>query len=381
MDVMQELRDRIDETDRKLIEAYTERMEIVRKVADYKKAQGKPIFDPLRERALLQKVSDLAGEEYEADARILYNMIMGLSRSAQYRRMEGESRLEKAIRESLDTTQKVFPARALVACQGVEGAYSQQACDKLFEAPNIMYFKNFESVFAAVDQGLCRYGVLPIENSLAGSVNKVYDLMAKYNFSIARSTRLHIDHNLMAKPGTRLEEVKEIFSHEQAISQCSEFLAGLKNVKVTVFENTAMAAKMVSESERTDVAAISSHNCSALYGLDILKSSVQNIGNNYTRFICISKKLEIYPGANRTSLMLTIANKPGALYQIISRFYSLGINMLKLESRPIPGHDFEFMFYFDIDASVHGERLMTLICQLEHETEKYHYFGSYEEVV
>ena len=308
MDVMQELRDRIDETDRKLIEAYTERMEIVRKVADYKKEQGKPIFDPSRERALLQKVSDLAGEEYEADARILYNMIMGLSRSAQYRRMEGESRLEKAIRESLDTTQKVFPARALVACQGVEGAYSQQACDKLFEAPNIMYFKNFESVFAAVDQGLCRYGVLPIENSLAGSVNKVYDLMAKYNFSIARSTRLHIDHNLMAKPGTRLEEVKEIFSHEQAISQCSEFLAGLKNVKVTVFENTAMAAKMVSESERTDVAAISSHNCSALYGLDILKSSVQNIGNNYTRFICISKKLEIYPGANRTSLMLTIAN-------------------------------------------------------------------------
>ena len=209
--------------------------------------------------------------------------------------------------------------------------------------------------------------MVPIENSTAGSVKKVYDLMIHHNFSIVRSVRLKIDHNLLAKRGAKLENIKEIYSHEQAISQCAEFLKSLgPDVKVTALENTAAAAKLVAESDRTDIAALCSRSCMDLYDLSCLKYNVQDQGNNYTRFICISRNLEIYPGADRTSLMLATAHKPGALYRLLARFYALGINITKLESRPIPDRDFEFMFYFDLVSA---------------STEDFTYLGSYSEVV
>jgi len=228
----------------------------------------------------------------------------------------------------------------LAACQGVEGAYSQLACEKMFNVPNIMYFKTFKSVFDAIDKDMCRYGVLPMENSTAGSVNEIYDLMMDYHFNIIRSTRVKIDHNLLAKSGTKILQIREIYSHEQAINQCAKFLDGLVNVKVTACANTAAAAKMVAESDRNDVAALSSRTCADLYQLAILSCNVQDNDNNYTRFICISKQLEIYPGADKTSIMMVIPHKPGALYKVLSRFYALGINLIKLESRPIPNRDF-----------------------------------------
>ena len=202
--------------------------------------------------------------------------------------------------------------------------------------------------------------------------------MNKYKFYITHSIKLLIGHALLAPEGTSLSGVKEIFSHEQAISQCSEFIASL-GVKVTVCENTAAAAKMVSDSGRTDCAAIGSKDCAELYGLKVLESGIQNTDNNYTRFICISKKPEIYPGANKTSIMMTIPHKPGSLYNIISRFAALGLNMTKLESRPIPGSNFEFMFYFDIDASVYSENLKALLSELENDAEQFSYLGSYTE--
>lgn len=244
-----------------------------------------------------------------------------------------------------------------------------------------MYISNFEGVFAAVDSGMCRYGVLPLENSTAGSVNKIYDLMMKYNFYIVKSLRLKVDHNLLVKPGTEAEDVKEIFSHEQAISQCSEYLKKYPNAKITVCENTAVAAKLVASSERTDVAAISSRNCASLYGLKCIDSAIQDKENNHTRFICISKNLEIYPGSDRTSIMLAIQHKPGELYKILSRFYSLGINLTKLESRPIPERDFEFMFYFDLETSVYSEEFFRIINELGTSCEQFKYLGSYVEVV
>ena len=153
----------------------------------------------------------------------------------------------------------LFPQRATVACQGVEGAYSQIACDSIFKAPTVLYFNTFEHVFKAVESGMCQYGVLPIENSTAGSVNAIYDLMTKHNFSIVRSARLKVSHNLLCKHGVKKEDIKEIFSHPQAISQCTSYLEKLgKDVKVTPCENTAAAAAAVAQSDRTDVAAISS---------------------------------------------------------------------------------------------------------------------------
>ena len=273
----------------------------------------------------------------------------------------------------------MFPRNATVACQGVEGAYSQLACEKLFASPTIQYFRNFEGVFSAIEAGFCRYGILPIENSTAGSVKRVYDLMVQHDFSIVRSTRLKIDHCLLAKPGSG--ELREIFSHEQAIEQCAGFLKTLGNVKVTCCENTAVAARQVALSERADVAALSSRHCAELYGLQLLKSGVQDEGNNHTRFLCISQQPEIYPGADKTSVMLVLPHKPGSLYKVLARLYALGINLLKLESRPMPDRDFEFMFYLDLETSVYSEEFVQLMCELGGICEEFKYLGSYSEVV
>ena len=199
---------------------------------------------------------------------------------------------------------------------------------------------------------MCRYGILPIENSTAGSVNQVYDGMVRHHFSIIRSLRLKVDHNLLAKEGSKLSGIREIFFHEQAIRQCSEFLAANPDIKVTPVENTAVAAELVARSPRPDVAALCSHACEALYGLRCLMPNVQDQGNNHTRFICISRDLEIYPGSDRTSIRLVLDHKPGALSKVLSRLYVRGINVTKLESRPIPDRDFEFQFYFDLETSV-----------------------------
>lgn len=376
-----ELRNKIDNIDTELVKLFTERMNIAAQVADYKKENNLPIYVPARERLILQNVAEKAGPDLANYTRVLYSMLFELSRSYQNKRNTESTQLYHKITESIENTPKLFPQAPMVACQGVEGAYAQIACEKMFKSPFIMYFKNFDSIFNAIEQGLCQYGILPIENSTAGSVKKVYDLMIHHNFSIVRTFRLKIDHNLLANKGTSINDIHEIYSHEQAIHQCTEFLKQFPDVKIIPVENTAVAAEMVSKSGRTDVAALSSRACEEIYGLTCLASSVQDKGNNHTRFICISKNLEIYPGADRTSIMMILPHKPGALYKVLARMYVLGINVVKLESRPLPDRDFEFMFYFDLETSIYSEEFVQLMCELDDLCEEFKYLGSYSEVV
>ena len=376
-----DLRNEIDKVDRQLVDLFVERMNLSAQIADYKKANNLPIYVPSREREKLQNVAEQAGAEMDNYTRVLYSMLFELSRSYQNKRNILSTPLHDSIVDSIENTPKLFPQNSTVACQGVEGAYAQIACEKMFKSPFIMYFKNFEGIFNAIDNGLCQYGILPLENSTAGSVKKVYDLMIHHNFSIVRTFRLKIDHNLLANPGTKLSDIKEIYSHEQALNQCSGFLNTIAGVKIIPVENTAIAAKAVAESGRTDVAAISSRNCMELYNLNCLAESIQDKGNNRTRFICISKKLEIYPGADKTSIMMVLSHKPGALYKVLARMYALGINVTKLESRPIPDRDFEFMFYFDLETSIYSEEFVQLMCELDDMCEEFKYLGSYTEVV
>jgi len=308
-------------------------------------------------------------------------MLFELSRSHQSKCNGRVSPLYQQITQAIDNTPKLFPQTPMVACQGVEGAYSQIACEKMFKSPLIMYFKNFEGVFSAIDKGLCQYGILPLENSTAGSVKKVYDLMIQHNFSIVRAFRLKVDHNLLAKPGTKIGDIREIYSHEQAISQCSEYLQSLQGVTIIPVSNTAVAAELVAKSDRTDIAALSSRACADLYGLTCLASSIQDKGNNHTRFICISKNMEIYPGSDKTSIMMVLPHRPGSLYKFLARLYVLGINVTKLESRPIPDRDFEFMFYFDLETSIYSEEFVQLMCELDDLCEEFKYLGSYREVM
>ena len=380
MDLSQ-LRGKIDAIDQELVKLFCARMSISAQVADYKKANNLPIHHHGREREILQEVAKQAGPELENYTRGLYSMLFELSRSYQSKRNDEPSPLYRHITESIESTPHLFPQNPIVACQGVEGAYSQIACEKIFKSPFIMYFKNFEGVFNAIDQGLCQYGILPIENSTAGSVNKVYDLMFRHNFSIVRTFRLKVDHNLLTIKGATLDGIREIYSHEQAIHQCAGFLQTLKGVTVIPVANTAVAAEMVSKSGRTDVAALSSRSCAALYNLVCLKSSIQDAGNNHTRFICIAKNLEIYPGADKTSIMMVLPHRPGSLYKVLARLYVLGINVTKLESRPIPDRDFEFMFYFDLETSIYSEEFIQLMCELDELCEEFRYLGSYSEVV
>lgn len=380
MDI-KDLRCQIDDVDSELVKLFVKRMELSAKVADYKKEMGMPIYVPAREREVLQEVAQKAGPEMANYTRVLYSMLFELSRSYQSKRNTTTTPLYQEITQSIQHTPQLFPQAPMVACQGVEGAYAQIACEKMFKAPFIIYFKNFDGVFQAIEQGLCEYGILPIENSTAGSVKKVYDLMIHHNFSIIRSFRLKVDHNLLALPGAKLSDIKEIYSHEQAINQCADFLNTLPGVKIIPVENTAVAAETVSKSGRTDVAALSSHACEELYGLKSLKDSVQDKGNNRTRFICISKQLEIYPGSDKTSIMMILPHKPGSLYRVLARMYTLGINVIKLESRPIPDRDFEFMFYFDLETSIYSDEFVQLMCELDDLCDEFKYLGSYTEVV
>lgn len=378
---LNELRVEIDKVDDQLVRLFCERMQLSAQVADYKRENNLPIFHPGRERAILQKVAEMAGDEMANYTRVLYSMLFELSRSYQSKRNGALSPLYHQITHAIEHTPKLFPQAPMVACQGVEGAYSQIACEKIFKNPFILYFKNFEGVFTAIEQGMCQYGILPIENSTAGSVNKVYDLMIRHNFSIVRTFRLKVDHNLLVKPGVSLNEITEVYSHEQAINQCSEFLQTLPAVNVIPVANTAVAAEMVSKSTKRGVAALSSRSCAELYGLQCLAASVQDKGNNHTRFICISKNLEIYPGADKTSVMMILNHKPGALYKVLARLYTLGINVTKLESRPLPDREFEFMFYFDLETSIYSEEFVQLMCELDDLCEEFKYLGSYLEVV
>ncbi len=370
----------IDRIDKELVEKLEERMRISEAIARFKSEHNLPITDELRERDLLDRITEMSSADMALYNRMLWGSIMAMSKDHQKKSAQGDSRLVKTIKEALETTSKVFPAQAVVACQGVEGAYSQEACDKVFKMPKLMYMKNFKGVFAAISRGLCQYGVLPVENSSAGSVNQVYDLMMEYNFHIVRSIRLRIDHNLLARKGARKEDIREIVSHEQAIAQCEDYLKQFPLAKITVLENTAEAAKMVAESERNDIAAIASYASGKLYGLEFIEEAIQDKDNNYTRFICISRDLEIYPGANKTSLMLTVDHKPGSLYNVLSRFYALGINLVKLESRPIPEREFEFMFYFDLEAEVYSDEFVRMMNQLDEISREFRYLGSYSEV-
>ena len=296
---LSDYRVQIDRIERQLVELFAQRMETAAGIAAYKKEHGLPVLDPIRERQKLQNVVELAPENMKDYTASLYTLLFELSRGYQNRLLGASTALTAEIQSAIDNTPRLFPSNVPVACQGVTGAYSQLACDKLFKLANIMYFTSFEAVFSAIESGLCRYGVLPLENSTAGSVNAIYDLMMKHDFRIVRSMRLKVDHNLLVKPGTRREDIREIFSHQQALTQCEQYLLGFPGVKITPCENTAIAAKKVAESDG-HCAALSSRSCMKLYGLECLEASVQDTGSNFTRFICISKKLEIYPGAGST---------------------------------------------------------------------------------
>ncbi len=379
MDI-KELRNGIDTVDRQILELFVKRMELSEQVAEYKKANALPIVNRQREREVLAEASAAAGQ-YGDYAYQLFSRLIDLSKARQSELGGGGSKVGALIESALLPAEKLFPRSGMVACQGVEGSNSQQACEKLMSRANIMYFKTFEAVFGAVDSGLCEYGVLPIENNINGSVRAVYELLQRYSCSIVRQTKLNIRHELLSVPGAKLSDIKEIYSHEQALGQCGAFLSQLgSDVKIIPCANTALAAKTVAESGDPTKASISSPACEELYGLKVLRDDIQDSDNNYTKFICITRKPAVYAGSSHTSVIISCPNRPGALSDILSMLAARGINMVKLESCPVTGRNFEFIFYLELDANVRESGVVAMLEELERTCESFTFLGCYAEV-
>lgn len=379
MDLL-EIRNSIDAIDDEMVRLFVRRMDCSREVALAKQQTGRPIRDHARERAIINRLTAAAGDTCAPYVKALYEHIFDLSKTYQSSVQKVTSPLFDQIDRALSDSGRRLPQHALVACQGAEGAYAQQACERLFPYPDILYFANFDGVFSAVEKGMCRYGILPIENSTAGSVLQVYDLMEKHRFFIVGAHKLRIDHCLMRRNGASATPLREVVSHEQALRQCSRFLAAHPEIKPTVMENTAVAAQFAAESGRDDLAVIASRICGELYGLDVINDAISDTPNNYTRFICISRQMEIYPGARKISLMLNLAHEPGALNAVLSRLAIEGVNLLKLESRPIPGREFEFRFFFDMAASVTDPQVCRLLGELQAHSDNFTFLGCYDEI-
>lgn len=377
---LSEIRRKIDRIDDEMAALYVKRMALSAEVAKSKAQTGKAVTDGEREREIVYRLAEKSPKELTVYLKELYDTVFFTSKAYQSALIGRTSKTVEELKKLIADGFTEMPALATVACQGIKGANSGVAAQKFFPVPNIVYVKNFEGVFSAVESGLCEYGVLPIENSTAGSVLEVYDLMRKHNFHIVRSVRVRIAHCLAALPDAELKDIKKVISHPQALMQCGEFIKNSGYLS-QADENTAVAAKRVAESGDKTVAALCSKECADSYGLKILKENVQQSDLNYTRFILIKKDLCIYKGADKMSVMTSLPHEAGSLNRMLGRFSALGLNLTKLESRPIAGLDFEFMFYFDFDGDVTEPAVHNLIAELENGSDNFVFLGAYKEKI
>lgn len=378
---LSDIRKEIDAVDDEMMKLFVRRMAAADAVAEAKRGSGKPVFDPAREREILATVSKAVGPRMEDEARLLFSTLMSLSRGRQRAELADGGAFARRIADSIAATPERIPSASGVACPGAEGGYSQQAASVLVRVPAIFYFRDFDSVFSAVEKGMCAYGILPIENSTAGSVTQVYDMMNRHDFKIVKALKMRIRHVLLALPGVKLSDVKEISSHPNALAQCSKFLFAHPQIKTVPELNTAMAAQSLAKSGRRDVAVIASRECAELYGLEVIDGDVSDTLSNFTRFILISKRLEIYPDANKLSIIMNLGHRAGALADVLIRFAAAGVNLTKLESRPVPGSDFEFSFVFDVEASPRDPAVVRLLSGFASDSsiERFAFLGAYAE--
>lgn len=371
---LNDIRTEIDSIDNQLIELFKRRMDCAKEVGFYKKANNIPVLNEKRENEILDEVEKHGGE-YGAHARLLYSNIMELSRALQHNIVCSGKTLRDEIFNADSTVEK---SGIKVAYQGIKGANSHEAALRLFPDGTAVSYKSFEDVFEAVDRGEVKFGVLPVENSTAGSVSTVYDLILKHRFYIVGALDLPIDYCLGGLRQSELSDIETVWSHPQALSQCASYIAR-HDFKSTPCANTAVAARDVADEKRLNVAAICPYKAAEEYGLKVLDNHLQDNKDNTTRFIVISKKLYISKDANKISLCFSLPHVTGSLYSLLCRFNSLGLNLTKIESRPRKGKEFEYLFYLDFSGNVQSENVIDLISQLSEEMPEFSFLGNYSE--
>lgn len=373
---LKDIRKKIDGIDEQLLPLLKQRMELAADVAEYKKANSIPVLNQAREDEILERIGGKAGE-YSDALKIIYASMFDVSRAEQHRIMGAGKELRREVEGALNSKAERNDGAA-IGCQGVTGAYSGIAAKKIFPNCKTRFYESFEEVFDAVENGECRYGVIPIENSSSGSVHEVYDLVLQHKFYIAEVVNLQISHCLLAKKGAKKDELKTVCSKMQALEQCKRYIKDNKlNIKEEV--NTAIASQKVSVSDDKTLCAIGSPLCAESYNLQIVEKDIQDSEKNSTRFIVISKNLEILPDANKISFIFSIPHSAGSLYRILARFAMFGLNLTKIESRPIPEGNFEYYFYLDFSGNLENEKTLDLMCALSDELPYFSFLGNYRE--
>lgn len=353
MDELQSLRRDIDAIDRQLVELFRQRMDVTHQVGEYKRAQGIPVLDQERERQVLQNKGELAGEALRPAVITLFQTIMALSRRQQ-RDLADQGADNPGVRrwrEAQSARRSPIPAPRVVY-QGVPGAYSEQACVNFFGGDvNTTGLEQFEDCFAALREGRADYAVLPIENSSTGAIRQIYDLLTQYECYIVGETTVRVEHCLMAPKGATLDTITHVYSHEQGLFQCERYLNAHPEWKQVPQADTAGSAQMVASSGDLTKAAICSERAAELYGLTILARGINHNSRNTTRFVVVSPRLELRPGADKISTLFVLPHEAGSLHEVLTVFAVHGLNMVKLESRPLPGRSWEYMFFLEFTGA------------------------------
>lgn len=370
---LDEIRKEIDQIDEALLPLFLKRMECAKKVAAIKKESGQPVFNAEREQAILDRVGGRAGD-YSGEARILYSNMMDMSRSLQHSFLGSGQELRSTIQATGEKPEK----SEKIACLGEIGSYSHEALQLLYPHAFAQFHPDFAGIFAAVESGDADLGLLPVENSSAGSVGEVYDLILHYRYSIIAATTLLVRHCIASAKKVDPRSVGTVYSHPQALSQCSKYIEK-NDLHAIPCSNTAAAAQMIAQRQEAGVAAICSEHAAKQYKLHILENDIQNSSNNRTRFIVISRRLFIPDGAQKISLCFSLPHKTGSLYSVLARFAAAGLNLTKIESRPIAEKNFEYDFYLDFTGNVHEERTLNLLCALNDELPRFSFLGNYIE--
>ncbi|MEE1057057.1 MAG: prephenate dehydratase [Acutalibacteraceae bacterium] len=372
---LSEIRKEIDNIDSQLIELFKKRMECSRQVANYKKATNTSIMNLKREQEILDKVEEQGGE-FGCAAQLLFSNILELSRGLQHDIIGSGKEIRKEIGSAKNSINKTKDVK--IALQGIVGSNSHEATTKLFPDCQPIFYRSFAEVFEAVNNGEADYGVLPVENSSAGSVADVYDLILQYRFYIVKALDLPIEHCLCSIKQSELSDIEQVWSHPQALAQCTEFINN-HNFATVPSPNTAIAAMDIAKEKRLNCAAICTEKAAQEYGLKVLAKGCQNEKDNSTRFIVISKELIIPDDADKVSLCFSVPHIKGSLYNVLGRFSSNGMNLTKIESRPRDGVSFEYLFYLDFQGSVHSDKVMNMLCALSEEMPEFSFLGNYKE--
>ncbi len=374
MDLLQ-LRDILDDIDAQIVELYEKRMDVCKQVAEYKIETGKKVFDKQREMEKLSKVKSLTHNEFNSHGiEELFEQIMSMSRKLQYQLLAEHGSIGKLPFIGVDELDKV---KARVVFQGAEGAYSQAAMMQYFgDQINSFHVNTFREAMSAIDEGSADFAVLPIENSTAGMVSEIYDLLVEFENYIVGEQIIKIEHCLLGVPGSKIEDIKTVYSHPQSLMQSSKYLLNHDWRQISMQNNAFAARKVAEEGDKTQ-AAIAGELAGQIYGLEVLEKGVNQAENNSTRFIIVTNQKIFRKDAGKISICFEVPHRSGSLYHMLSHFIYNNLNMCKIESRPIEDRTWEYRFFVDFEGNLADSAVKNALRGLRDEARNMKILGNY----